>query len=638
MQRVPLLVELDAFNVSNIYDLISSISMPRLVLVVQKKQLDIGSLTYRNRFSQAGKSIRTVDVVSYDSVRDRAISGWLVGSIEGCLSGKSQLTLVRKFYELVKMVDSLDRLNDKSFDSCDNLNEAYANYREEISLLKHPNGTSYSSIDSALSVASEIMDAFCKVLNYRRYPVKAIPNAEGEVKSSPTLPPQQNLVEECLSISFSLFSEIFRLLSINSNYPMLLQLPKEKVWVFPIRQFCASVEILNSGKATIERNILWNYHDGKVNTPEEMLQRSVYKKTNLSRKKYFLRREYQKALENISHCNSDMNCIPRRKLMRIGLEAYVVLFSAVTGMNESVLRMLEFQPEWADESFEGERVEVGFRGLKARSGYKVVKFKITNEHIKYFKSFIKLRAMICNGGAQPYLFVAMDEDANCTIDPICENLILGYFRRIKSFLYPSMKSISYRQWRIYKSNTVRKSFGIVSAASTLQHSNETAVSNYMGQSESDSALELSSFLRVYDVHLQQHGRVVCETPAGACEEHGVPKIIEGVGLLEPDCKTFLGCLFCEKFLVHATEKDIRKLLSMKYFLEEILPMARSLNVFQLTAGKTLQRIDLFIDKLKQSSSETQVLVDKVLHEVFALQALSPYWKNKLFFISKLDLI
>lgn len=640
MLRDPLFVDLVEFNISNVYDKMSSLSFPRIVLVVFKKKLDIGSLTYRNRFAHSGKAVRLVDVSSYDPIRSKAISGWLVSNVEVYLSGKSLKTFVSKFRQLVNMVDAFDKLQSNPFDSCDNLNEAYANYRKLIGGLKHSDGKRYKSIETRLGVASEIMDAFCKALDYKKYPVKAIRSSEGEVKNAPTLAPQQNLVAECLALSFSLFSEIFRLLSTNANYPMLLQLPKEEVWLFPIRQFCASTEMLNSGKPTIERNVIWNYREGRINTPEEMERISIYRTVDMSKKRYFLRSEYQKALNNIGSCNSDSNCVPRRRLLRLAQDAYVVLFSAVTGLNESVLRELEFQPEWSDEKFEGERGEIGFRGMKARAGNGWVNFKITNEHMKYFKLFVRLRELICNGDMHPYFFVAMDADGACLSEPVIENLIIEYFRRLRSFLYPKMRAISYRQWRKYKFDNIIDSIGVVGAASALQHTQETSASNYMEQTAAESALELSTFLRNYANNLQEGGRLISgiETPAGGCEEHGVPRVITAVDALLPDCKNFLGCLFCDSFLLHATDVDIRKLLSMRFFLEKVLPMSRSLDSFKLTAGKTLQQIDEFLNILRNSSSDNRDLVEKVQSEVYGSQALSPYWQKKLFFLSGLDLI
>jgi len=638
--RDPLFFNLQEFNVDNVYDKIEAIPISRLVLVVASQSLDLGSLAYRVRDKLPGKAIRVVDVKTYEPERGRAISGWLVRNVEVYLSGRSLKTFASKFRALVKMVDKFDELCSDSFISCDNLNKSYESYRRFLHGMKHSDGTLYQTIDTRLGVASDIMDAFCKALNYRKYPVKKIQNETGRAKTAPTLSPQQDLVEESLALSYSLFSGISQLLSTNAAYPIELKLPKEKVWLFPIRQFCASKELLESAKPTLKRNILWNYREGRVNTPEEMEKRSVYKSVDISRKRYFLRSEYQKALENIDRCNADSNCIPRRRLMKIAQEAYIVIFVAVTGMNESVLRKLEFQPEWGDENFEGERGEIGFRGLKARAGNKWVGFKITTDHIKYFKRFIKLRDLICNEGDYRHLFVAMDSDGACLDEPIIEHTILDYYRRIRSFLYPSMRAISYRQWRKYKFDDVNQSEGLSVAAHSLQHTIGAATSSYMEQVPDDAMLEISSFIRQYDEGLQGHGRLnaFVETPAGSCEETGVPKMIEATGVFEPDCKSFLGCLFCEHFLLHTTEADVRKLLSMKYFLEKILPLSRSVSGFELTAGKTLQRIDEFVEAIKQASSEINSVVERVLLEVYKSQALSPYWQSKLYFLSRLDLI
>lgn len=639
MGREVVCLTLKDFCIDNVYTVLDSCSISQIVMIADKKPLDLGALTYSKREKKSGKAQREVDDTTFEVERGYAISYWLKKNTERYLSGLSEKTFVRECRTLISMVEKFDELESNAFKSADCLNETYARFRTYVHGLRHPDGSHYESIDSRLSSASNIMDAFCSGLNYRKYPVKKLQGDIAKAKKSATVSPQDELVKESLTLAFMIFSGLYSLIKKPGQYPMSLKLPKEEVWLFPIRQFCATDELLRAGKPTLERNVLWNYKVGRVNTVEEMMEKYPLGSVDVSKKKYALRCHYQEAIDLIEVSNADLQCLSRRRLMNLAQFAYLTMFIANTGMNESILRDLEFQAEWADEDFLGERIEVGFRGLKARAGNKVVTFNITVVHLKEFKRFIKLRNEICNGNNYKYLFVAMDSDGLCIDEPLANNSILEYYRKVRSYFYPKIKSISFRQWRKYKFDNVSKLASFKIAVDALQNTETTAISNYMEQACDESVLEISRFIKAYDQGLKLEGRSnALLTPAGACGEPGSPQLIKVINTIAPDCRNFLGCLFCENFLTHAIEADIRKLVSMKYFLNKIMPLSKSGNAFESTGGLTVQRIDEFLETIKKISPEIYAVVRKLECEVDEFQALDSYWQSKLHLLSKLDLV
>ena len=639
MKRIIRHIDLDIFSIDNLYDFFESIEIQNVVISFQGRQFDIGSLAYAVRKVKSGKAIRDVELASYQVKRAIAITEWLKVHLEIVVSGKSGATFASKLRQLLVSLDNIDSMfGDSVFLSADTLNEAYQAHRIHISELRHPDGKTYSSIEAMLATWSRSMDIFCKALSYRKSPVQKI-QPKGQRAEKPTLAPSEDAVAESLALSLSIFKGVLDLLESKSQYPMKLNLPRECVWLFPARQFCATEELLVSNKATLKRNVLWNYKLGRLNSLEEMVALSKFGGAEQSKNNYALRRERERALARLDESNSDYQCISRRQLMSLAQDAYVTLFTAATGMNESTLRELEYNPEWESADFQGEKKEVGFRGLKARARYKIVNFRIVASQLKWLKSFIRLRKMIAMGEDYSFLFIRFDVDERCVDLPIKPNSILGYYRRLNSFFYPGLKAISFRQLRKFKFEALNRDVGARISAQNLQHSEDTARNSYMGQSEDESRLQIARFIELYDQGLKGGGRLYAiKTPAGACVKPNNPELIAAVDTLKPDCHAYLGCLYCSNFLTHCTEGDIRKLISMRFFVENVLPLSNSFSVYQATGAKTIERLDELIEGVRSASQESADTVAMVMIEVYQYQALDSYWMSKLEFLSKLDLL
>jgi hypothetical protein len=94
----------------------------------------------------------------------------------------------------------------------------------------------------------------------------------------------------------------------------------------------------------------------------------------------------------------------------------------------------------------------------------------------------------------------------------------------------------------------------------------------------------------------------------------------------PGCKSAEGCLYCDKYRVHADETDIRKLLSCRYCLRTTSNRAASLEDYDRTFGAVLRRIDFLLDELKKRDAD---LVARLENAVDVGGELDVFWSSKL---------
>jgi hypothetical protein len=118
-----------------------------------------------------------------------------------------------------------------------------------------------------------------------------------------------------------------------------------------------------------------------------------------------------------------------------------------------------------------------------------------------------------------------------------------------------------------------------------------------------------------------------------CVSFGDPGPAHGV--IKPDCKGPEGCLFCDKFKVHADEKDTRKLFSCRYVLRQTAPMMGSEERLQSLLGPFFERIQTIIAEVAQRDS---TMVAKIAAEVDDDGELDPYWARKLEMLMALGVV
>ena len=115
----------------------------------------------------------------------------------------------------------------------------------------------------------------------------------------------------------------------------------------------------------------------------------------------------------------------------------------------------------------------------------------------------------------------------------------------------------------------------------------------------------------------------------SCLDSGSPKPeIEAPSGYEPNCNSFVGCIFCVHFQTHVDEESIRKILSMRFFIHEYIALCEDAEQFQKTHGGAILRIDMIMEQLLLDRPEIKTLVNTISEEITSEYKLTPYWNRQ----------
>ncbi|WP_232925827.1 hypothetical protein [Pseudomonas syringae] len=332
-------------------------------------------------------------------------------------------------------------------------------------------------------------------------------------------------------------------------------------------------------------------------------------------------------METIANENKDPNVLTvhRQRLGKLAHDSFLLMFAANTGMNEQQIRDLE----WLTGEYEVTPSVQGFRTVKWRAGRKVQSFTITARFVREFEIFLKLRAFLTMNRAIKSLFIQIP----CSLKKQWRPLQPSALRKLGDFIRQTLDEnfpyLSYRQLRLYKYNFLLKEFGVAAANQIMQSSVGTISKAYSTAADDVATKEISAFYNLLsEAHKKNRQRRKQNSiPSGHCIEPGRAVLLVEIEhpVAEPSCNNFITCLFCEHFVAHATNNDIRKLLSLQYFLEQIKYQSISAEEFEKLNGATVRKINYIIGKLRDTSKEISDSIGKVEKEVFTNEILTDYW-------------
>ena len=165
----------------------------------------------------------------------------------------------------------------------------------------------------------------------------------------------------------------------------------------------------------------------------------------------------------------------------------------------------------------------------------------------------------------------------------------------------------------------------------MQNTEDVVLESYAEGSASEHASQFADFYKsihefVYDERVNKHH---ASSPSGHCVNFGSPTSYSESTPITPDCKTPEGCLFCENYAIHSDDGDIRKLLSLRYIINETAPLAHSEQHHLEVFGGVLKRISELLDAISQKSNKLNLLINEITEDVEFNENLDPYWEKKL---------
>lgn len=447
-----------------------------------------------------------------------------------------------------------------------------------------------------------------------------------------TEPVEEHTQAQYLSLCKSIFDGFSQLILNGIDFPYALRVPgylsirDDTLWIFPIRPWFKHDR--HKIQNTKERELFaYNFQEGRLKTFDELA---------LTMSRDQARSRTKTAIDKLIASNSNKRHPTRLRLAEVAHNAFVQMFLANTGMNFTQAKKLL----WTNDYVTGVERQ-GFRALKWRAAGKLQSFEIQSSFLTDFKIFLELRKYILNNSKGTSLFILHCADHCQTIKPTSSSAI----RNLHDFLIridEDLPRITPRQWRASKSDwMLRNNVSTKVAATILQNSEKSIIKSYSAGSQITHYQEMSSFLE----HVSKTVRAANDrtedsisTPSGSCSNIGVPRPIRDVPpLATPDCQSPEGCLFCDQYHVHADERDVRKLISIKYCINQLNQMSSSAEHFERTFGALISRINEIICQIETHTNDIN-LVSRVRHFVEVHGELDSYWEQKLDLLINLGLI
>jgi hypothetical protein len=438
------------------------------------------------------------------------------------------------------------------------------------------------------------------------------------------------LSDDEMTLHFNLYTLLFRQLATiiidKKELPQKITVWPDKLWIAPVGN---KTWIMPAHKQRQGALRGFNYNTGEFYTKKELISQG-YTSSQASSAVYYA----NKAMISSNHEQSKL----RKTLASWACKAYFMQFLTLTGMNDSIAANLPFEASYTIESGENNH-----KVIKWRAHEQEYKFQLQAEFIPDFKRYIVLRKYLLTLNSSmkfPYLFIGSVNKGK--VMPL--NLVGSASSTIRFHAYDLFSNQLSRgtsgELRVSKSIWIRKSYGEGVSAYILQHSIKESNRSYTGKDEETTANEMTDYFEYVNQKLiipTSNPLNTSETPTGKCSDINNPESI-GEAPVEVNCKPGEGCLFCDKFALHADEKDIRKLLSLNYIIKQLEINSASKDHFNSVYGETMKRIKIWLDLITEQNDELKAVRQRVAKEVDEHEQLTPYWYHKLEMLEKLGVL
>lgn len=408
---------------------------------------------------------------------------------------------------------------------------------------------------------------------------------------------------------YNMFHQIADFILNDGQFPLKMKLGAKKFWCLPYQKLFFKETDTNYPR-------IFNKKDGTIKEAEELAKEY---NTDIAQDRY-KREKFIKKLELSNQYQSKNKLF----LASYGLRAFYMLFLTNTGMNDSTAATLKWNSD-----YEIEKKRHRFRNIKYRAGNKVVEFEIGNSFVKDFDKFIKLRNyLLCQQEFDYLFFIGSDKNASLSSQQKDGTFSSIINRRFIKHVDPDLPLMASRQLRVNKTYQTIKDNGIIAASQIAQTSINTLIHYYQGTSDEMVHNELGNYFNMLNSNLFMDENGEVETAVGRCLDFNNPR----QQMLHDSfigCAHNEGCLFCENYRLHRDQKDINKLFSLEYIINECRYIAKNENHFNSVYGVILQRIQNIIQALMQKSDITREQINHYKADVFENENLHPYWEYKL---------
>lgn len=325
------------------------------------------------------------------------------------------------------------------------------------------------------------------------------------------------------------------------------------------------------------------------------------------------------------------------RLMELACMAFAGLAFIDSGANLAVLAQLE-EPDDLDEQLtQPDRISLTLKAVKFRASGKLVEVHLSATTITRIKTYLLIRQSLVDyfGEDISPIFIqcsySIPRKDPTNIVPLNKNFLKTLRRRF-AVTGVDLSNLTLRQLRAFKQQELVARTALPVAAKLMGHSIKTAVHAYSNANDGRRRSEISSFLGSLEKKVLEtsRGAISGESlkviPIGSCVEHGKPSRSSVSTIVEPNCNKVEGCFFCDNYRVHADELDLRKLMSCRRVLQQIVHLnSDSLKAYRVYTA-ICDRIDALLEQLKRRNSAAY---EAVRIDVEENGELTNYWARKL---------
>ena len=614
-ERETYLLDISDYNAEGLLAALSERPIQGLILkCAQDRRLDLGALCYANRQIKSRKIPKPVETSSLTLERCAAMKSWCVEYISKVYLGGSPYTLYADALSLAAQVNWCDTNGHRTFMSRDSAyKQALDGYTQNLILSMRKDGGigafSANRLQSAAIQNSSLFFPNSPINFLNNLPI--IPFGDKEKgEREPTLTPSEQEMTTYLTACQYIFDGITDFLLNGLPFPHCIPYMETEALLLPSRRPITTIHVASS--AIITKSLIWDYSTGSIAKIDEIFSLSSQRRDQLVK-------QINNAHAFLDNANENLHHPKRTWLASFAQDAFYSLFVANTAINDAPLRKYK----WNDDYTIINSDTAGFVTIKHRAGNLEQRFDIQKTFVKHFKKYLKLRAYLCSSQPVEYLFPCITRGKIRNISTK-GNSVKTCNLKITTFLDPNFKFLTHRQLRKYKPvYLLAKNYPTTVVAAIIQNNAETVLGHYSEAEEKTAIDEIASTLSFVTLILERGSKL--EIPSGGCSGNAISEAETAPEHYEPNCKNFVGCIYCNEFRLHADEDSIRKLLSMRYVTAERVSSCTDVNQFEALHGNVLSRIDDILAELAVKRPDLKPVIDRVRQETEQDCNLSPYW-------------
>lgn len=433
----------------------------------------------------------------------------------------------------------------------------------------------------------------------------------------------QDKLSYAFNFYFNLFNQIADFVLNEEKFPHVIQLPRGSAIILGVGQNL----IVPSYNLPKQQCIGIDYLDGHILDDTEL--KNLAKKNKIKRI-YFYYQNRKIIQNNLFILNNNPNHEKRLALGKKALDAWFMCMLYLTSTNDSILSLYEWSENDEYEMIKDERKE--FITIKPRANNKTIRFTIPKVFMPYFAKALKLRKFVLNGENFPYLFFQVGYGKKAGTSRSQYNGGMSSIinsSMIKSF-DNNLPKITSRTIRKDGSKDVITSHGVEIALAVLQNEKNTLINNYNGFTQEELSSQIINFLEIIHENVINDDLIdnKKQTAMGGCnsEDQLTPQTINNDNNIKANCDDFKSCIFCGHFITFPSSNEIRKLLSLKYLIENVAYNRTNDDIFFEEKMKPwIKRIETIFNVMIEKHPKSEKIIDDVSLEVYQDGLLSPYW-------------